>query len=129
MDLPLPQASLPLASYNDEIVTQWLVDRHRRTPPPARSKGTATLWLAFEKIGQFGDIHSNPSRLILAEQFGPRRTEAPAIAERFLATFDRRGIGFGERFAIRLPGLGDVTSTRGDAIAATAAWAVVIEVG
>jgi hypothetical protein len=26
--------------------------------------------LGFEEFGQFGDIHSNPSRLILAEQVG-----------------------------------------------------------
>jgi len=40
--------------------------------PLAHSEGTATLWLAFEKIGQLRDIHSNPSRLILPEQLGGR---------------------------------------------------------
>src|SRR5262249_33012841 len=45
------------------------------------------------------------------------------------APLARRSIGFGERFAIRLLGLGSVTFARGDAIAATAARAVVVDVG
>jgi hypothetical protein len=40
--------------------------------PLARSDGIATLWLASEKLGQLGDIHSNFLRLILAEQLGCR---------------------------------------------------------
>lgn len=35
-------------------------------------EGTATLWLALEKIGQLCDIHSNLSRLIAGEQLGGR---------------------------------------------------------
>jgi hypothetical protein len=46
----------------------WIVT----VAPLAHSEGNATLWLAFEKIGQFDDIHSNSSRLILAEQLGRR---------------------------------------------------------
>jgi hypothetical protein len=42
----------------------WIVT----VAPLAHSEGAATLLLAFEKIGQFDDIHSNSSRLILAEQ-------------------------------------------------------------
>ena len=44
-------------------------------PALAPSEGTATLWLAFEKPGQDGDIHSYFSRLVARQLLGSR---APA---------------------------------------------------
>jgi hypothetical protein len=63
-------------SYDDEIIR---VDSHRRasrwpvakiTVPDMRCQEPRIS--AFQKLRQLGDVHGNPSRLILAEQLGCR---------------------------------------------------------